>query len=821
MSFTLNNPLNLDICENSSGTKRDSQGSTVDRSRRGETGRRGPEEQQHHIQESRFEGAAIGRANSSSSINGGGYRSIPHHHHHLSGNTYSFSHSSSSTLSTVAAAADCLPEVAHVNCVYATMLDPQISDIVGGVPNCGGGGARPIVVPPIPTSRRSPWAVSSTTSSLTDSVPSNDDPSHPSWCVDYCCTSESTAEPSHSCDPNSHQDRRPHFSHHPHQQQQQRHQVDLSTSLAPSRADTPLPAARDAPELLSSNEDQCGVSAQQQGIASTPAAAVAVADQEFPPFASTIPNSWNSSPSPAPSFGSFSSAHSSNLSSETEFGGGAPITADDIDDILRNKHLSSRANYRNKKSSEAPDIDEEDDEEDSDGGIEVDHSDSDMTSSGPVEVLYSPSALHAIAMDEDEDDFSPNNLVTRPPSPVGGGSSFLMDIFSSPPYESPPENIIGEPPSFAMHLDPPLGDWDFQPNIAETPLPPAAPLDSYSPSPPTPSTPAEYLIDSSSPDVQVSISRGTDGLEIATGEDEELFVVESELNNSPGQHESMPSQSSSQSPPTVAVVVSPAVAAAVAAASGIMAAVAGVGGVIPSPTRTSPPSPTIPPPLPLFLSPHLPHVSAWTPTTFPPNDILDGGIFSEEDEFDDITNHPFEHNLPLEDIENYNKDFTNFCMHAYYRYRMNPTKYPKLSTAAGAVRHILRPSEVTRAEVEGNGWDYQAIPWDVLGISSEVARGIRRKEYVNYLNVKDLIPEDPVSLSIIWFFFTFIFIFSSLLFILYHRGFGTLSILVNVTPRLARVALCSLHGVPYITPTILSHLLWLRYRTPLVFPERS
>ncbi|KAI5847370.1 hypothetical protein DFP73DRAFT_475453 [Morchella snyderi] len=241
-------------------------------------------------------------------------------------------------------------------------------------------------------------------------------------------------------------------------------------------------------------------------------------------------------------------------------------------------------------------------------------------------------------MDEDEDDFSPNNLVTRPPSPMGAGSSFFMDIFSSPSHEdqNPLEGDLSNLPSFHMQLNPPLDDgFDSQSTVEETSVQSIF-LESNLQTPTSPSTPADILIDSSSPDAQLFVSRGTDGLEIAAGEDEELFFVESELNHSAGQQEN---------------------------------------------------------------------------------------------------------------IENYNKDFAKFCQNAYYKHRMNPTKYPKLSIAAADVRNLRRPMQVMRAEREENGWDYQAIPWDLLGISHEVARGIRRKEYTNYENIKGLeYEENPIRI---------------------------------------------------------------------------
>lgn len=739
MSFRLSDPLNLEI---SSGSKRDSQDSVVEC--RGGNKLEGLEQQkrqQNQLRETRFEGAAaIGRANSSGGSNSsGGYRSAPHHSS-SGGDARLFSHHSSSP--TTSSTNTFSPEPPHAN---ATMTDRNVSDIFGGFPahcgHCGGGGgvAQHMVVPSF-TSRRPQWAFSST-----ESASSNGDHFLSSSCMDYCCTSESAAEPSHRCNPN--------YSFlHPHHQQQQ--QVDLSTRPASPRAVAPLSAARDAPGPLPSNEDrQCVISAQQQGIAYSPAAA---ADQDFFPLASTIPNSWNKNPSPASSLRSYSSTQGSNLSSETEFGGGgAPITPEDFDGTLKNKHLSSRARF-SYKSAETPDISEDNDEDHSDGGIAVDHSDSEM-SSGPVQVLYSSSVLRATAMDEDEDDFSPNNLVTRPPSPVGGGgSSFFMDIFSSPSHERPPEIANGASGPY-MQLDTLQNGFGPISNFADVLRPSVELLDSRSQSLSTPSTPSDIIIDPLSPNTLGSVPRDTDGFALVDGEDDELFVVESNYSHPTA---SMPSQSSSQSPPTAAVAPPAPPAAAVVAASGIMMAVAGVGGVTPFLTHASPtlhpPHPPLPPPLP-------PHVSR-TPSLFLPLDVFvpDGGSISGEDEFDDITNHTFEHILALEDIENYNFDFSKFCTQAYYRYRMNSLKFPKLLPAAMDVKNMERPQEVTREDMQENGGDYQGISWEKLGITGEAAREIRRKEYVNYRNIKGVDDENPVSFFSFFLFFLFFFSFSAL-----------------------------------------------------------
>jgi len=505
-----------------------------------------------------------------------------------------------------------------------------------------------------------------------------------------------------------------------------------------------------------------------------------VADQDYLPFES-IPSSWNkSSPSPAPSFrSSFSSTSSSNLSSAAEFGG-APITSEDLDGLTRaNKHLSSPLEH-NKSSP-----DQEDCEEDPDGGVDVDLPDSDMES---IEVTRSPLPLPPTLhvpnpVDEDEEDFSPSNLVTRPPSPVGGGAAFL-DFFSSSSssstdlstYEGPADNgsenanddeTPDGDPVFLMQLDPPLEEFGSVQDHSSSPA--VIYSDNYAHS-------GAFGVHGSvmDPLSEILATRSFEGQqEGSTMEDEAL---ESEASQTPGWNESMPSQSP-QTSPTAAAAVSPSSFATPVTASGGVPAAAGVGEVF-STSHSSPlsppppivhddlnpstyytPTPTPPPPLspsPTPFAIEFPlHFSA-TYLSLPPV-VLDGGIFIENEEIEGVTDHTFEQNLPLEDIENYNYDFAKFCQHAYYRYRMNSARYQKLSVAAADVKKLPRPREITRRDVERDGCDIQAIPWQKLGITVDLARGIRRKEYINYRNEKDVEPEHPVSRSSsLSFFFLFL-----------------------------------------------------------------
>ncbi|CUS11064.1 unnamed protein product [Tuber aestivum] len=767
--MSLTNPSNLDKFENSNGCKHDSPGSAVRRC----GGRRGSQGQ---VQESRFEGEVIGSTNGYPASRNAAC-SLPHT---ARPDTTNSSPSSSLARSPVR-------PVAHVLDYSSTLIpspkadatltsDPQMSssDLDGGSEwGCGGGGDG--------TADGRDRLVSSSASQRPQrppresSSPSSTDPPLSPFHMDHCI-GQSYAASSHNCLPNSHQD---HHQHQHQNQQQQRHrwqQIDLSTARDLSETEI-LPAAspREAPAPSDDHHHHhrrhcSGVSARQQGIAST-----AVADQDYLPFES-IPSSWNkSSPSPAPSFGSpLSSTPSSNLSSETEFGG-ALITPGDLDGLTgANKHQSSPLEH----SKSSPD--QEACEEDSDGGVDVDLFDSDMES---IEVTRSPLPLPPTLhvpnpIDEDEEDFSPSNLVTRPPSPVGGGAAFLDFFSSSPsptdpsPHEGPADNGSenanddeapgdDDDPVFLMQLDPPLEEFGFAQDHSSSPA--ATQPDNYLHS-------GVFGVHGSMMDPlsEILVTRSFEGQqEGSTMEDEAL---ESEASQTPGWNESMPSQSP-QTPPTTAAAVPPSSFATLVTASGEFPAAAGVGEAFPT-SHSPPPSP---PPLIIhddfnpftndlnpftIYTPTPPHPLSPSPTPFAvefplhfsttylslPPVVLDGGVFTEDEEIEGITDHTFEQNLPLEDIENYNYDFAKFCLHAYCRYRMNPARYQKLSVAAADVRKLPRPREITKRDVERDGCDIQAIPWQKLGITVDVARGVRRKEYINYRNEKDVEPEQPPSI---------------------------------------------------------------------------
>ncbi|RPA90123.1 hypothetical protein L873DRAFT_1881412 [Choiromyces venosus 120613-1] len=253
-----------------------------------------------------------------------------------------------------------------------------------------------------------------------------------------------------------------------------------------------------------------------------------------------------------------------------------------------------------------------------------------------------PPTLHVPnPIDEDEEDFSPSNLVTRPPSPVGGGAAFL-DLFSSSSsstdlstYESPTDNgpedanddqVPDDDPVFLMQLDPPLEEFGSVQDHSSSPA--VIYSDNYVHS-------GVFAIHGSMMDPlsEILVTRSFEGQQEGSTMEEEVF--ETEANLTPG----------------------------------------------------------------------------WN-----------------------------------ENIENYNYDFAKFCQHAYYRYTMNSARYQKLSVAAADVRKLSRPREITRRDVERDGGDIQAIPWQKLGITVDVARGIRRKEYINYRNEKDVEPEQPPSI---------------------------------------------------------------------------
>lgn len=562
----------------------------------------------------------------------------------------------------------------------------------------------------------------------------NNDPLFP---MDQCC-SQSSAGPSQFCDPRSPQDQ------HKHQyQQQNRQQADLSACPAPPQAEILPAASRDAP--VTSDGDQPHIRdhhysdnhprssfTQQRGTT----------DQDWPPLESRAPSNWIKSSHPStPSLGFPENTQSSTLSCETGFGG-ASITSEDLGGIVKGGTLSPPPGL------EMPQTDM--DSDNPGGGVDLDFFDIDMESQEPRHSPPTP------AIDGDEDEFSPIKPVTRPPSPGGGTSLFgtpLLDLSSSPSsttqsvYETPAEH--GNPgPAIDSYNN---YDYEITPVILMQLDTPMDDLGEDIPDYPDPSlTLPDRLVDVTRTLLQFNhiFPRGHNMPEIMfgiSGDD----APESESGYSPGWNESMPSQSSSQSPPAAAAAVSPSPPAAAAAVTEDTTA-ADVGGVSLFPQDIDEISPALSPSLdhPIFppasfIPPYsglypLPYLTQYV--SFPPV----GEDFSYE-EYESITDQTFDQiYTPFEDIENYNHDFARFCLHAYYRHQLNPEKCPKLSIAATDVKGLPRPREVTREDIEKEGCDYQAIPWRQLGISRDEARDIRRGQYYNYRNAKDVELENPV-----------------------------------------------------------------------------
>ncbi|KAF8543389.1 hypothetical protein BDD12DRAFT_820093 [Trichophaea hybrida] len=144
-------------------------------------------------------------------------------------------------------------------------------------------------------------------------------------------------------------------------------------------------------------------------------------------------SSWNDTHLHSPPFGSSSSNHLSSVGSDF---GGAPITPQDIRITNRGKERLSGCIY------EGFETDTKDD--DSDGGIGFD-----IEMDSTTQVLFPSSTM---AMDEVEG-FSPDNLVTRPPSPVSGGLLGIIPLLSPNTGENTSAEEVSDSP---MQLDSPV-----------------------------------------------------------------------------------------------------------------------------------------------------------------------------------------------------------------------------------------------------------------------------------------------------------------------------------------------------------------------------
>lgn len=108
----------------------------------------------------------------------------------------------------------------------------------------------------------------------------------------------------------------------------------------------------------------------------------------------------------------------------------------------------------------------------------------------------------------------------------------------------------------------------------------------------------------------------------------------------------------------------------------------------------------------------------------------------------------FGHDLPFQDFEKYNDDFSSFFSNLY-NCQLIPSphrSFPRVSVNAKRIDEwsYSRPKEITAQDV-AEGGDMQGIDWAGLEISKKDARRIRKRSYLNYRNVKDFTKPDLVS----------------------------------------------------------------------------
>ena len=89
----------------------------------------------------------------------------------------------------------------------------------------------------------------------------------------------------------------------------------------------------------------------------------------------------------------------------------------------------------------------------------------------------------------------------------------------------------------------------------------------------------------------------------------------------------------------------------------------------------------------------------------------------------------------LEDFER-NLDFIRFVEQWYFRAGLPAGGYPKISDEAIDIRNWVRPTLVTREELDGDRYDVQGIDWAKIGVLRDTARRVRRKLYHNYTNIQ-------------------------------------------------------------------------------------
>ncbi|KAI5780666.1 hypothetical protein DFH27DRAFT_335966 [Peziza echinospora] len=112
----------------------------------------------------------------------------------------------------------------------------------------------------------------------------------------------------------------------------------------------------------------------------------------------------------------------------------------------------------------------------------------------------------------------------------------------------------------------------------------------------------------------------------------------------------------------------------------------------------------------------------------------DGHYMTAEEYLQEDPEPVLEQPDPIMDIEADNPDFARFCERLYYYSHFDDTRF-KINYAALEIRRLKRQEAVTREDMDEKKLDYQAIPWDTLGLTRDEFRTLRNKSYRNYRNL--------------------------------------------------------------------------------------
>lgn len=450
---------------------------------------------------------------------------------------------------------------------------------------------------------------------------------------------------------------------------------------------------------------------------------------------SSAGDSWNDSLHP-PSFGSSASQLSSSVDSDI---GGAPITPRDA------RHHKAHGKPFSTGSIYA----ETDTEDEEDGGIGFD------MEMDPVGVLYQSSTM---VMDEDEG-FSPLNLVTRPPSPIGGGLVGILPLLSQDdgvdtpgssmqidsPVRTSPLNDLLLTPTRSGHRSP----LSIQPHL----------LSSQSPHGHTAAS-AENPVEEEAPEIYMPDS---DPL----GEQEDGSMASQDSLS-----EHTPSVVPSPEPPTPiseetgnGLAEMPTISHYHADHDHMLAA---IFDPVPSnfflenlPHSISypgffmgPPPITYLPDL-LLRPPTIPTAGFSTTADFDSVSVAatyGADPSDEEDEIAQSTNDVVFDDVLSQEMERYNSDFAGFCGQLWNEHALSKMRERGLATTQRPAcnnppPHIsaegakimewakTRRNEITVEDVE-EGEDMQGIQWGKLELSKKAARKWRQARYQNYRNLQ-------------------------------------------------------------------------------------